>query len=77
MHHVVLMKKARDANVACRKGLLGKGWLVLSCLLDDSKTTHRKTPVAPLCDERDEFILDVVKETFWAIMISGLVSGIT
>ena len=77
MHQIILVQKARDAHVACGKGLLGKCWLVLSCLLEDGKTTHWKTPVVPLCDELNEFLLDVVKETFRALMIMGLVSDIT
>jgi len=77
MHHVVLVQKMTNAHVAGRKRFIDKGRLVLSRLLEDSKTTQRKTPVPPLSDELNELLLDVVKETFRAFMILGLLSDIT
>ena len=74
MHQVVLVQKATHNHVASWKGLVGKLRLVLSCLLKDSEATNRKTPVPPLSYKRHQFLLDVLEETFRALMMFCLVS---
>jgi hypothetical protein len=69
MHQIVLVKKSRDTHHMRLQGLLGKFWLQLNSLLNNRKMTDRHSPVPPLINEQEELGLNIMNETWWALMI--------